>query len=187
MMGVDPRRFGPYASRGYLHREERGGLCQGLHRALSGRRARRRAAAEARRPAMTRMKALGAVFGTVYGWERPNWFAPQGLWPRRRPTRQARRAAQREPSRRGGRRAAAREMELPPLQLFRVRRQRVPQRARERGPHGHVGLRQVRGLRAGRRSLARFHPGQPHPEDDRPRRAELSADQARRRARGVHR
>ena len=24
------------------------------------------------------MKALGAVFGSVYGWERPNWFAPPG-------------------------------------------------------------------------------------------------------------
>jgi dimethylglycine dehydrogenase len=24
------------------------------------------------------MKELGAVFGTVYGWERPNWFAPPG-------------------------------------------------------------------------------------------------------------
>ena len=24
------------------------------------------------------MKALGAVFGSVYGWERPNFFAPAG-------------------------------------------------------------------------------------------------------------
>jgi dimethylglycine dehydrogenase len=24
------------------------------------------------------MKELGAVFGSVYGWERPNWFAPKG-------------------------------------------------------------------------------------------------------------
>jgi dimethylglycine dehydrogenase len=24
------------------------------------------------------MKALGAVFGSTYGWERPNWFAPDG-------------------------------------------------------------------------------------------------------------
>ena len=22
------------------------------------------------------MKALGAVYGSVYGWERPNWFMP---------------------------------------------------------------------------------------------------------------
>ena len=45
MLGVDPRRFGPYAQTGYLEREERGGLRQGLHRALSQRGARRRAAA----------------------------------------------------------------------------------------------------------------------------------------------
>ena len=24
------------------------------------------------------MKELGAVFGSVYGWERPDWFAPKG-------------------------------------------------------------------------------------------------------------
>src|SRR5690606_19669752 len=27
------------------------------------------------------MKARGAVFGHVYGWERPNWFAPAGVEP----------------------------------------------------------------------------------------------------------
>ena len=27
-------------------------------------------------PCYERMKALGAVFGSVYGWERPNFFAP---------------------------------------------------------------------------------------------------------------
>ena len=29
-------------------------------------------------PCYGRMKELGAVFGSVYGWERPNWFAPEG-------------------------------------------------------------------------------------------------------------
>ncbi len=29
-------------------------------------------------PCYSRMKDLGAVFGSVYGWERPNWFAPAG-------------------------------------------------------------------------------------------------------------
>src|SRR6185503_6222957 len=29
-------------------------------------------------PSYSRMKALGAVFGSIYGWERPNWFAPPG-------------------------------------------------------------------------------------------------------------
>ena len=29
-------------------------------------------------PCYGRMKDLGAVFGSVYGWERPGWFAPKG-------------------------------------------------------------------------------------------------------------
>ena len=77
MMGVDPRRFGPYAGRGYLRRkteeayakvftvhypEEERGAARGLKRS----------------PCYDRMAALGAVFGTVYGWERPGWFAPPG-------------------------------------------------------------------------------------------------------------
>ena len=53
MMGVDPRRFGPYATRGLSQGEERRGLRQCLHHALSGRGARRRAAAEDARPATT--------------------------------------------------------------------------------------------------------------------------------------
>jgi dimethylglycine dehydrogenase len=77
MLGVDPRRFGPYADTGYLIEkneeayakvftvhypdEERGGERPPRHT-----------------PCYTRMKDLGAVFGSVYGWERPNWFAPHG-------------------------------------------------------------------------------------------------------------
>ena len=45
MLGVDPRRFGAYADKGYLDREERGGLRQGLHDPLSRRGARRGAPA----------------------------------------------------------------------------------------------------------------------------------------------
>jgi len=77
MMGVDPRRFGPYASRGYLrskneeaydhvfknhYPDEERGAARPLKTA----------------PCYDRMKELGAVFGSVYGWERPNWFAPPG-------------------------------------------------------------------------------------------------------------
>lgn len=77
MMGVDPRRFGPYAGRGYLRQkteeayakvfsvhypEEERGAARGLKRS----------------PCYDRMAAKGAVFGTVYGWERPGWFAPEG-------------------------------------------------------------------------------------------------------------
>ena len=34
MLGVDPRRFGPYASTRLSQGEERGGLCQRLHRRI---------------------------------------------------------------------------------------------------------------------------------------------------------
>jgi dimethylglycine dehydrogenase len=78
MLGVDPRRFGDYASKAYLktkneeayenvfvihfHDEERP-ACRPLKTA----------------PCYDRMKALGAVFGQKFGWERPNWFAPGGV------------------------------------------------------------------------------------------------------------
>jgi dimethylglycine dehydrogenase len=76
MMGVDPRRFGPYAHPSYLiekceeayakvfsvhYPHEERGAARGLRRS----------------PCHDRMRELGAVFGTVFGWERPNWFAPK--------------------------------------------------------------------------------------------------------------
>ncbi|MEM7300859.1 MAG: FAD-dependent oxidoreductase [Pseudomonadota bacterium] len=77
MMGVDPRRYGPYATRGYLKdkNEEAYANVFSVHYPDEER--------EAGRPLKTtpcydRMRDLGAVFGSVYGWERPNWFAPQG-------------------------------------------------------------------------------------------------------------
>jgi sarcosine dehydrogenase len=33
-------------------------------------------------PLYDRLKAAGAVFGSKLGWERPNWFAPEGIEPR---------------------------------------------------------------------------------------------------------
>ncbi|MGB3277946.1 MAG: FAD-dependent oxidoreductase, partial [Pseudorhodobacter sp.] len=33
-------------------------------------------------PLYERLKAQGAVFGSKLGWERPNWFAPEGVEPR---------------------------------------------------------------------------------------------------------
>ena len=78
MMGVDPRRYGDYATKGYLRKkneeayenvfvihypdEERGGA-RPLRTA----------------PCYDRLKALGAVFGQKFGWERANWFAPTGV------------------------------------------------------------------------------------------------------------
>ena len=77
MMGVDPRRFGDYAGRGYLieKNEEAYAKVFTVHYPDEEREAGR---ALRRTPCYDRMKALGAVFGSVFGWERPNWFAPQG-------------------------------------------------------------------------------------------------------------
>jgi dimethylglycine dehydrogenase len=77
MMGVDPRRFGPYASRGYLKEkcEEAYAAVFTVHYPDEERAAARPLKTS---PCYSRMKALGAVFGSVYGWERPNWFAPEG-------------------------------------------------------------------------------------------------------------
>ena len=40
------------------------------------------AATASSRPLYDRLKARGAVFGSKLGWERPNWFAPNGTEPR---------------------------------------------------------------------------------------------------------
>jgi dimethylglycine dehydrogenase len=77
MMGVDPRRFGDYAGQGYLieKNEEAYAKVFTVHypdEEREGARPLRQT------PCYSRMKDLGAVFGSVYGWERPNWFAPQG-------------------------------------------------------------------------------------------------------------
>jgi dimethylglycine dehydrogenase len=77
MMGVDPRRFGPHATRGYLRRknEEAYANVFSVHFPDEERAAGRPLK---RAPCWERMRDLGAVFGSVYGWERPNWFAPAG-------------------------------------------------------------------------------------------------------------
>ena len=70
MMGVDPRRFGPYATRGYLKvkNEEAYANVFTPHYPDEERVAARPLK---RTPVYDRMKDLGAVFGSVYGWERP--------------------------------------------------------------------------------------------------------------------
>ena len=77
MNGVDPRRFGSYATKSYLieKNEEAYANVFTIHYPDEER--------EAARPLRTapcydRLKALGAVFGQKFGWERANWFAPQG-------------------------------------------------------------------------------------------------------------
>ena len=75
MLGVDPRRFGPYAQQGYLvqKNEEAYAKVFTVHYPNEERTAARPLR---QTPCYDRMKALGAVFGSVYGWERPNFFAP---------------------------------------------------------------------------------------------------------------
>jgi dimethylglycine dehydrogenase len=77
MLGVDPRRFGPYADAGYLieKNEEAYAKVFTVHYPDEERTAARPLR---QTPCYARMKDLGAVFGSVYGWERPNWFAPPG-------------------------------------------------------------------------------------------------------------
>jgi dimethylglycine dehydrogenase len=76
MMGVDPRRFGPYATRGYLKTKNEEAYANVFtpHYPDEERSAARPLK---RTPVYDRMKDLGAVFGSVYGWERPGWFAPK--------------------------------------------------------------------------------------------------------------
>ena len=81
MMGVDPRRFGPHASgMGYLQAKARESYYEmyTVHFPDEERPAGRPLK---RAPCYGEMKRRGAVFGQVYGWERPNWFAPDGVKP----------------------------------------------------------------------------------------------------------
>jgi dimethylglycine dehydrogenase len=78
MLGVEPRRFGDYATKQYLiekneeayshvfvihYPDEERPACRPLRTA----------------PCYERMKDLGAVFGQKFGWERPNFFATDGM------------------------------------------------------------------------------------------------------------
>jgi len=78
MLGVEPRRYGDYCSKSYLKEknEEAYRNVFIIHYPDEER--------EAARPLRTapcydRMKKLGAVFGQKFGWERPNFFATEGM------------------------------------------------------------------------------------------------------------
>jgi len=78
MMGVDPRRFGDYATKSFLIKknEEAYANVFSIHYPDEEReegRPLRQA------PCYDRLKNLGAVFGQKFGWERANWFAPKGV------------------------------------------------------------------------------------------------------------
>jgi dimethylglycine dehydrogenase len=74
MLGVDPRRFGDYATRQYLieKNEEAYSHVFIIHYPDEERPAARPLRTA---PCYERMKEKGAVFGQKFGWERPNFFA----------------------------------------------------------------------------------------------------------------
>jgi dimethylglycine dehydrogenase len=78
MLGVDPRRFGDYATKAYLRKksEEAYANVFTIHYPDEEREAGRPLRMA---PCYGRMKERGAVFGHKFGWERPNWFAPAGV------------------------------------------------------------------------------------------------------------
>ncbi len=78
MLGVEPRRFGDYATKGYLKakNEEAYANVFTIHFPDEERPAARPLRTA---PCYERLKARGAVFGQKFGWERANWFAPAGM------------------------------------------------------------------------------------------------------------
>jgi dimethylglycine dehydrogenase len=77
MLGVDPRRFGDYATRGYLRRKNEEAYANVFTTHFPDE--EREAARPLRQaPCYERMKARGAVFGQKFGWERPNFFVSKG-------------------------------------------------------------------------------------------------------------
>ena len=78
MLGVEPRRFGDYATKNYLieKNEETYAHVFIIHYPDEERPAARPLRTA---PCYERMKEMGAVFGQKFGWERPNWFATDGM------------------------------------------------------------------------------------------------------------
>ncbi len=78
MLGVDPRRFGAYATKSYLvaKNEEAYANVFTTHYPDEERPAARPLR---QAPCHDRLKEMGAVFGQKFGWERANWFAPAGM------------------------------------------------------------------------------------------------------------
>jgi dimethylglycine dehydrogenase len=78
MLGVEPRRFGDYATKKYLIEKNEEAYA---HVFVTHYPDEERPAARPLRtaPCYERMKAHGAVFGQKFGWERPNFFATDGM------------------------------------------------------------------------------------------------------------
>lgn len=79
-LAVDPRRFGQWADRTY--RIEKASECFGLQFGVHYPYEERPAARNKRKSALhEEMHRTNAVFGVAYGWERPNYFSPNGAAP----------------------------------------------------------------------------------------------------------
>ena len=78
MLAVDPRRFGPYTAKRYVvaKNEETYREVFTIHYPDEERAAARPAKTS---PVYDKIDRLGAVWGQRYGWERANWFAPEGV------------------------------------------------------------------------------------------------------------
>ena len=78
MLGVEPRRYGDYATKSYLKEknEEAYRNVFVIHYPDEERTAARPLRTA---PCYDRMKSLGAVFGQKFGWERANFFATDGM------------------------------------------------------------------------------------------------------------
>ena len=78
MLGVEPRRYGDYCSKSYLKAKNEEAYS---HVFITHFPDEERPAARPLRtaPCYDRMKNLGAVFGQKFGWERPNFFATDGM------------------------------------------------------------------------------------------------------------
>jgi dimethylglycine dehydrogenase len=78
MLGVEPRRFGDYATRNYLIAKNEEAYS---HVFITHFPDEERPAGRPLRtaPCYERLQDLGAVFGQKFGWERANWFADDGM------------------------------------------------------------------------------------------------------------
>ncbi|MFT6648747.1 GcvT family protein [Pseudophaeobacter arcticus] len=76
--GLDPRRFGDYANKGWTLPKVR--EAWGTHAEQHYPGEDRPAARPAKTaPSYDFLNARGAVWGVLNGWEHPNWFAPEGV------------------------------------------------------------------------------------------------------------
>ena len=175
MMGVDPRRFGPYATKGYLKVKNEEAYANVFTPHYPD---EERAAARPlkRTPCYDRMKDLGAVFGSVYGWERPGWFAPKGYALSEKDLNRPdvllnhNHAAPTDDGR------IVEKWSFRRSNVFPVCRRGMPQCDGQCRPAGHVGLRQDGSVGSGCAGMAGFNSRQPHSKEDGPHCALPSAD-----------